>query len=81
MLKNTINHYKTEKYKIKIKQSKIFIRQSKSFENPNIIEIKFVTIEHPKNSRKLSEAIRQAKKVSQVCFNGFLESVIRLLLD
>ena len=47
MLKNAINHYKTEKFKIKVKQSKIFIRQSKSFENPNIIEIKLVTIEHP----------------------------------
>ena len=35
-------------------------------ENPNIINIKSVTIEHPKTSRKLSKTIKQAKKFSQV---------------
>ena len=35
-------------------------------ENPNIFDIKSVTIEHPKTLHELFETIRQAEKVSQV---------------
>ena len=47
------------------KQSKIITQQPKTIENPIIIDVKSVTIEHPKTS-KLSKSLRQAKKVSQV---------------
>ena len=36
--------------------------QPKVLENPNIIDIKAVTIKHPKSSCKLSKTIRQLKK-------------------
>ena len=53
-----------------VRQSKIPIKNNysttKTFENPNTIDIKSVTIEHPKNSHKLFESMRQAKKVSQI---------------
>ena len=49
-----------------MKQSNIITQQPKTLENPNIIDIKSVTIEHPKTSNKLSKTIRQAEKVSQV---------------
>ena len=41
------------------------MQQPKAFEHPNIPDIKLVTIEHPKTSRKLSKTIRQTEKVSQ----------------
>ena len=50
--------------------SKIITQQPKSLENPNIIEIKSVIIEHQKTSRKLSKVTRQAVKVSQVSGSG-----------
>ena len=37
---------------------------AKTFENPNIDDIKSVITEHPKTSQKLSNTIRQAGKVS-----------------
>ena len=49
-----------------VKQSKIIIQQPKTFENPNIADIKLVIIEHPKTSHKLSKTMRQAEKASQV---------------
>ena len=49
-----------------MKQSNIITQQPKTLENPNIIDIKSVTIEHLKTSNKLSKTIRQAEKVSQV---------------
>ena len=49
-----------------MKQSKIITQQPKSIENPNIIDIKSVPIEHPKTLHKLSKTIRQAKKIFRV---------------
>ena len=46
-----------------VKQSEIITYQPKTFENPNIVDIKSVIIEHPKTSHKLSKSIRQAEKV------------------
>ena len=37
--------------------------QSKTFENPNIVDIKSVITQHPKTSHQLSKTIRQAQKV------------------
>ena len=48
-----------------VKRSKIVTQQVKAIENPNIVDIKAVIIEHPKTSRKLSKNIRQAGNVSQ----------------
>ena len=39
-------------------------------ENPDTADIKSVTIEHSKTSRKLSKVIRQAEKVSEVSGTG-----------
>ena len=48
------------------KQSEIITYQPKSFENPNIVNIKSVIIEHPKTSHKLPKAIRYTEKFFQV---------------
>ena len=40
-------------------------QQIKAMENPNIPDIKSVTVEHTNVSRKLSKTIRQTEKVSQ----------------
>ena len=45
--------------------SKIITQQRKAIENPNIIDIKSVTIENPKTSCKWSNTIRHAEKVFQ----------------
>ena len=49
-----------------VKRTKIITQQPETIENPNIIDIKSVTIKHPKTSHKLSKTIRQVKKVLQV---------------
>ena len=47
-----------------VKQSKTITYQTKTFENPNLLDIKlFVITEHPKTSHKLSKTIIQAEKV------------------
>ena len=46
-----------------VKQSEIITYQSKTFENPNIIDIKSIIREHPKTSHKLFKTIKQAEKV------------------
>ena len=46
-----------------VKQSKIVTCQPKTFENRNIVDIKSVITEHPKNSHNLSKTISQAEKV------------------
>ena len=66
MLKN-IEEKKNTKL---VNWSKIITQQPKSLENPNIVEIKSVIIEHQKTSRKLSKVTRQAVKVSQVSGSG-----------
>ena len=38
----------------------------KTLQNPNIVHIKSVTIEHSKTSCKSSKAIRQTEKISQL---------------
>ena len=45
-----------------VKRSKLTTQQLKAIENPNIVDIKSVTIKHSKTSRKLSKT----EKVSQV---------------
>ena len=63
-------HYQSLIIKINtrsVKQSKIITQQPKTIENSNIvIIINSVIIEHPKNSHKLSQTIRQAEKHSQI---------------
>ena len=48
------------------KRSKIITQQLKALENPNIIDIKSVIIEHPKTSHKLSKTTMHTEKLSQV---------------
>ena len=55
-----------KKKKKLINGSKIINQQPETIENLNITDIKSVTIEHVKNSCKLSKTIRQAKNVFQV---------------
>ena len=54
------------KNKKSVKRTKIITQQPKPLGNPNITDIKWVTIEHSKTSYILSQTIRQSKKVSQV---------------
>ena len=49
-----------------VKQSKITTQKPRTFENPSIIVIKSVIIEHLKTLHKLSKTIRHPEKVSQV---------------
>ena len=56
--------YLSEKNTKLVKWSKIINQEPEALENPSIV-IKSVTIEHSKNSHKLSKAIRQAEKLSQ----------------
>ena len=52
------------------KKSKIINQQWKTFENPNIVDIKLVILEHPKISHESSKNIRQVEKVSQAGTNS-----------
>ena len=54
---NGKKHYQSfvrKKDRKSLKQSEIITYQPKPFENPNIIGVKSVVIEHPKTSHKLS---------------------------
>ena len=53
MLKNTINHLKERKTQNLLNNQ----NNSSATKNPNIVNIKSVTIEHPKTSHKLSKTI------------------------
>ena len=53
-----------------VKRSKIITQLPKTIENPNIIDIKLVTVEHPETSCIFSKTIKQSKKVSQVGDGG-----------
>ena len=64
ILNSTINLICREKNAKLVKRSKIITQQTKTFENRNVVDIKSVTIEHPKTFHKLSKTIRQAEKVS-----------------
>ena len=58
------------KTKKMVKRSKIITQKPKAIENPNIFDMKSVTIEYLKTSRKLSKTLRQAKKFFQVNFDS-----------
>ena len=64
--RNAKEHYQSfirKKNTKSLKQSEIIAYQPKTFENPNIVDIKSIITEHPKNSRKLSKTIRQVEKL------------------
>ena len=46
-----------------IKQSEIISYQPRTFQNPDIVDIKSIITEHPKTSHKLSKTIRQAENI------------------
>ena len=60
MLKSTQSFITKENTK-SVNQSKIITYQPKTFENPNVIGIKSIIIEHPKKSHKLSKTISHAE--------------------
>ena len=64
--RNAKEHYQSfirKKSTKSVKQSKIIPYQPKSFEKPNIVDIKSVNTESPKASHKLSMTTTQAEKV------------------
>ena len=64
--RNAKEHYQSfvrKKNRKSVKQSDIVTYQPKTFENPNIVDIKSIITEHPKTPHKLSKTIRQAEKV------------------
>ena len=52
-----------KKNKKSVKQSEVITYQPKTFENPNIVDIKSVTTDRPKISLKLSKTIKNGEKV------------------
>ena len=78
MIRNLCNakaHYQSvirKKNTNSLKQSKRITQQPNTFENPIIIDIKSVIIEHPKTLHKLFKTITQAEKVLQVDANSSL---------
>ena len=63
---NAKEHYQSfiiKKNKKSVKRSEITTYQPKTFENPNIVQIKSIITEQPKASRKLFKTIREAEKV------------------
>ena len=63
---NANEHYQSflrNKNRKSVKHSEIITYQPKTFENPNIVDMKPFITEHPKTSLKLSKTIRQAEKV------------------
>ena len=63
---NAKEHYQSflwKKNRKSVKQSNVITYQPKTFENPNIVDIKSVTTESPETLHKLSKTIRQAEKV------------------
>ena len=64
--RNTKEHYQSfrrKKNKKAVKKSEIITYQPKSFENPNIVDIKWVITEDPKTSHKLSKTKKKGEKV------------------
>ena len=45
-----------------VKQWNVIVYQTNAFQNPNVVEIKYVIAEHSEFSHKLSKNIRQAVK-------------------
>ena len=46
-----------------VKQSEIITNQSRTFQNPDIADIKPIITEHPKTSHELPKTIKQAEEV------------------
>ena len=67
MLKSTQSFITQENTK-SVNQSKIITYQPKTFENPNVIGIKSIIIEHPKTSHKLSKTISLKKYVLKALY-------------
>ena len=68
--RNATEHYQSlliKKNRKSLKQSEIISYQPKTFENPNITDIKSVITEHPNTSHKLSKTIGQAEKGGSNC--------------
>ena len=65
--RNAKEHYqpflRKKKKRKSVKQSEIITYQTKTFESPNIGDIKLTITEHPKTSLELSKTIRQVEKV------------------
>ena len=64
--RNAKEHYQSfirKKNRKSVKQSEIITYQSKTFKNPNIVDIKSVITEHPKTSHKLFKTIGKGEKV------------------
>ena len=64
--RNAKEHYQSfiiKKNTKSVKQSKRIIYQPKTFENPDIVDLKSVVREHPKTSYKLSKFMRKTEKV------------------
>ena len=62
--RNAKEHYQSlvkKKNTKSVKHSEIITYQPKTFENPNIVDIKSVITEQPKTSHKLFKTIRQAE--------------------
>ena len=47
-----------------MKSSKVIAQQTKTIENPNIVDIKSTVVKHSKTSQKLSKTIKDAEKAS-----------------
>ena len=68
---NAKKHYQSfirKKNRKSIKQSEIITYQLKTFESPNIVDIKSVITEHLESLHKLSRTIRRAEKVGSDSF-------------
>ena len=63
--------FRRKKNRKSVKQSEIITYQPKTFENPNIVDIKSIIKEHAKTLNKLSKTIRRVEKVG---FNSSLYS-------
>ena len=62
---NVKKHYESfikKKNTKSLKQSEVITYQWKTFENPNIVNIKSIITEHPKASHKLSKLLDRLKK-------------------
>ena len=78
--RNAKEHYQSfikNKNTKSVKQSNIFIRQAKTFENRNTVDIKLVIIDYLKTSNKLCKTIRQAKIISQVYSDKIALYIVR----
>ena len=67
--RNAKKHYQSfiRKKNIRsVKQSEIITYQPKTFENPNIVDIKSIITVHPKTSHKISKTVRQTEKVVSI---------------